>query len=350
MTWYYAIGSQQQGPVSEEQLQALIKDGVVTGDTRVWREGMTNWQLYRLVSGALPELASAPLSGQAEVSAERTDYDSSFGDCFDRGFQSATSNLPASYMAMLPVCLVFFAIQMAQLVPFAGLFLPMLLGVALHAALIGGVWRYFLNQARGETVAGDVFSGLQRGYLDLTLGTIVRMLLSMISLFPGFLVIGVAFGAGVATGNMVAAGSGLLLGAPMIMTGGIATVYLLTCWCFMLPLVADKGLGFWEAMRTSRQMVRKHWWSNFLLLATLTLATMIPILVIGAMFGPSLDFKDFKQLAEAFKQGKLTPPPGQMLLENGLGMLWLWLVSPFYYGVMAARYQDIFGKPATKDR
>jgi len=54
MTWYYAVGSQQQGPVTEDQLQGLIKDGVVTGDTLVWREGMANWLPYRTVSGATP--------------------------------------------------------------------------------------------------------------------------------------------------------------------------------------------------------------------------------------------------------------------------------------------------------
>ena len=348
MTWYYAVGSQQQGPVSEDQLRGLIKDGVVTGDTRVWREGMADWLPYRLVSGAPPEPVPAPLPGSAEEQA-RTDYDSSFGDCFARGIQSATANLPAAYLAMLPVCLVCFAIQMAQLVPVAGIFLPMVLGVVLNSALIGGVWRFFLKQARGEAAAGDVFSGFQRGYLDLTLGAIVRLLLSMASMFPGFFVLCVAVGAGLATGNAMAAGGGFLLGAPMIMAGGLVTIYLLTCWCFMLPLVADKGLGFWQAMQTSRRMVRKHWWSNFVLLAVLTLVTIIPILLVSALFGPSLDFKDFKQLVEAFKQGKLTMSPGQVMLENGLGMLWLWLFSPFYYGVMAARYQDIFGKSTPQD-
>lgn len=59
MNWYYAVGQQQQGPVTEEQLQALAKDGVVTGDTMVWREGMADWQPYRAVNGGAPA-ANAP--------------------------------------------------------------------------------------------------------------------------------------------------------------------------------------------------------------------------------------------------------------------------------------------------
>lgn len=60
MNWYYAVGQTQQGPVTEEQLQALVKDGVVTGDTMVWREGMADWQPYRAVNGGAPAAASAP--------------------------------------------------------------------------------------------------------------------------------------------------------------------------------------------------------------------------------------------------------------------------------------------------
>lgn len=51
-------------------MQGLIKDGVVTGDTLVWREGLANWQPYRTVSGgtmppAAPESGVTPVSAQA---------------------------------------------------------------------------------------------------------------------------------------------------------------------------------------------------------------------------------------------------------------------------------------------
>ena len=69
MTWYYAVGSQQQGPVTDDQLQGLVKDGVVTGDTLVWREGMANWLPYRTVVGAPPPPPPAA-SSAAPVSAQ----------------------------------------------------------------------------------------------------------------------------------------------------------------------------------------------------------------------------------------------------------------------------------------
>lgn len=68
MNWYYAIGQQRQGPVTEQQLQALAKDGVITGDTLVWREGMTGWQAWRAVGGP----AMPPVPADATAAAALT--------------------------------------------------------------------------------------------------------------------------------------------------------------------------------------------------------------------------------------------------------------------------------------
>lgn len=70
MNWYYAVGQQQQGPVTEEQLQALVKDRVVTGDTKVWREGMADWQPYSVVSGGAAPPAGAPGAAGTVLCAE----------------------------------------------------------------------------------------------------------------------------------------------------------------------------------------------------------------------------------------------------------------------------------------
>lgn len=51
--WFYAVGAEQLGPVSVEQLYQLTAGGQVRWDTLVWREGMAQWE--RLVD--VPELA-----------------------------------------------------------------------------------------------------------------------------------------------------------------------------------------------------------------------------------------------------------------------------------------------------
>jgi len=52
MQWYYAEGQQQRGPVSDAELESLIRDGTVTGGTLLWREGMAEWQPLSKVHSA----------------------------------------------------------------------------------------------------------------------------------------------------------------------------------------------------------------------------------------------------------------------------------------------------------
>ncbi len=42
--WYYAKGNQQQGPVSKDDLQQLVTQGMVTSGDLVWAEGMAQWE------------------------------------------------------------------------------------------------------------------------------------------------------------------------------------------------------------------------------------------------------------------------------------------------------------------
>jgi lysylphosphatidylglycerol synthetase-like protein (DUF2156 family) len=42
--WYYAIGQQQHGPVSETELIELFRRAALGPETYVWTDGFTNWQ------------------------------------------------------------------------------------------------------------------------------------------------------------------------------------------------------------------------------------------------------------------------------------------------------------------
>jgi hypothetical protein len=54
MNWFYALNGQQNGPVSEDQLNDLVRTGAIDQDTLVWREGMAEWQALRFARGAAP--------------------------------------------------------------------------------------------------------------------------------------------------------------------------------------------------------------------------------------------------------------------------------------------------------
>lgn len=73
MNWYYAHDSQQTGPVSDSDLDALLARGAITPSTLVWREGMTDWQPLSMVrqpaAGSVPPIVPAiapPVFGRVE--------------------------------------------------------------------------------------------------------------------------------------------------------------------------------------------------------------------------------------------------------------------------------------------
>jgi hypothetical protein len=55
MQWFYANGDNPQGPVSEEEFQALVKTGAIKPDTLVWHEGLPQWTAHgTLANPSLP--------------------------------------------------------------------------------------------------------------------------------------------------------------------------------------------------------------------------------------------------------------------------------------------------------
>ena len=63
MNWYYVENGQQKGPVTQDQLDELARQGTIKADSLVWTDGMANWLPYsqaRPGSGAAPML---PVSG-----------------------------------------------------------------------------------------------------------------------------------------------------------------------------------------------------------------------------------------------------------------------------------------------
>ena len=63
MTWYYASGGQQMGPVEEAALDELVRQGVVRDDTLVWRQGLPGWQAHGSARPR-PAAPSAPAPAQ----------------------------------------------------------------------------------------------------------------------------------------------------------------------------------------------------------------------------------------------------------------------------------------------
>src|SRR5689334_17273962 len=53
--WHIVVEGEQVGPLSPSDVRARLSRGEVTGETFIWREGMTDW----LKISAVPEFAGA---------------------------------------------------------------------------------------------------------------------------------------------------------------------------------------------------------------------------------------------------------------------------------------------------
>jgi uncharacterized RDD family membrane protein YckC len=66
MQWYYEGSKKQVGPISEEEFQALIKDGTINNSTLVWNSTMTEWKKYGELNGTSAQSTGSATSICAE--------------------------------------------------------------------------------------------------------------------------------------------------------------------------------------------------------------------------------------------------------------------------------------------
>lgn len=274
-TNYKIIGGDQKeyGPVTGQQLRQWVAEGRANGQTLVQAEGQEEWkplsawpEFADLFAGApapLAPLGAGPVPGAPPPSPETVlnrDYDLDIGSCVSRSWRLVTQHfwpVVGSYFLVLILQLVIGQIMNlfdkhavlelsaawrqehripAQAAVTVGVFslIPMLIGFLFNA----GLFNYYLKLIRGQpTDIGDVFSGFSAVAGQILLAGFFSALLSLI---------------------------GLLF---CVLPG----IYLSVGWAFVLPLVIDRRMNFWEAMELSRRVVTKHWFLVFALLVVLGL-------------------------------------------------------------------------------
>jgi hypothetical protein len=262
---YQMIGGDEReyGPLTAEQLREFIAAGRANGETRIKKEGETEWRplaSYPEFSDPLAAKSSASplLSGPAPDSGATsglplasptlpsglTDPDALAADALARNYQisiglsfgRAWDLLKSDFWPIIGVSALVLIIMSV-----AG-------AVYLHGPLLGGLFAYYLKRIRGQSAElADAFSGFTGKFLPLFLGGLVSSLLSSIGLLfclvPG--------------------------------------IYLAVAWLFLYPIVMDRNIGFWEAMEVSRKVLTKHWWGMFLLLLVSLVFNMGGALLCG---------------------------------------------------------------------
>lgn len=101
--WYYESGSGSKGPVSAEEVTGLIRSGVVSRTTRVWRDGFADWkaasetELGESLDGPppIPNQASTPAPRLSATQSRSGGSGRDFFQPLDRLAQSARWGLIA---------------------------------------------------------------------------------------------------------------------------------------------------------------------------------------------------------------------------------------------------------------
>jgi uncharacterized RDD family membrane protein YckC len=103
MDWYYTIGGQTYGPVSESSLDEIVQTGKIPSDTLVWNNGMANWEPYDDVKPTSVAVVEDPARGQKGTNQQDQDY----SECAGFLLRAGAKILDAFLLAVIVVGLAF---------------------------------------------------------------------------------------------------------------------------------------------------------------------------------------------------------------------------------------------------
>jgi hypothetical protein len=201
--------------------------------------------------------------------------------------------------------------------------------------LLGGLYYVLLRAGRNQAPAAtDLFEGAKKQFGHLFLGQLVPALFVGLCLLPALVAFVIAIIPMIGKQHpeptmaaMVVAGGLLLLALPVLM-------WLTTNWIFTLPLIVDRDLDFWTAMKTSWRQVSRHWWTVFALLIVLGFIGLAFAAVIGGLV--MIDIFLIPTLLLKILFGAL------LALLYILGAV---LLMPINMGALAQAYETIFTSP-----
>lgn len=305
MANYFIIGGdgKEYGPVTDADIRQWLAEGRLNAQSQTKAESDAEFRPL----AAFPEFADALGLGTPERIAALTgaaagmpplerDYELDLGGCIARGYQLLKDHFSVVFIGVLIYLLIEGFIGGLANIPIVGPIFS-IVNVVISGPLVGGVFYLLLRALRGEPVeAGAVFEGFRRQFGQLFLGTFVQGLIIGACLVPAAIVAGIKMlpmihqlkqGGHLTPEQMSAILKPVFISClPVLVICLIPVIYLGTCWKFTLPLIIDRGLDFWSAMKASFKMVNKHWWQVFSLMILIGLVNLAGFLAccVGLLF------------------------------------------------------------------
>ncbi len=229
----------EYGPVSVDQVRAWMAGGRANLTTKVRAVGTEDWRTIAEVpeitgsasTAAVPGVSAPPVADRVVVL--------DILSCYDRSWTLLKANFWPLVGLSVVICVAYALLADAQK---HGLFF---LTPLFKDVLLGAFCCYFLRRMRGQpSTITDAFKGVGKPFGQLVAIGLVTSLFVTVGIFC------------------------------LILPG----IYLLVAYLFAAFLAVDKGLGFWDAMETSRRVITRNWWRVFGLILL-----GFPFLLLGAV-------------------------------------------------------------------
>ena len=304
MANYTIIGGdgKQYGPITDADVRKWFGEGRLNALTQM--KGESDAEFRALT--AFPEFADLFPTGEpafaAPVDWNTRDYSLDIGGCVSNGWALTKGHFGQLFVPIMIYFLIAIAIgALGQIPVIGGLF--SIGNLFITGPLMAGVLYIFILTIRGQPAElGKMFDGFRSGYWQLFLGYLVPALFYLLCMAP-FLVIYFLkvvpllgqmqhAGSGDAQENVAQMKAVFFNSMPVFLIFMIPVIYLSINWQFTLPLIIDKQMDFWTAMKTSWKMVHKHWFAVFGLVVVIGLLNIVGVMAccIGLLFTIPLGF------------------------------------------------------------
>lgn len=297
--WYYELGGERIGPVTDHEIAARLAEGVISPATLVWRDGMADWTPLEETELApkgstslrpppMPPVLSAvyPVLGMGSSAVRpavlRPDFRVSIGSTHRRAWAlMATRFWPFVGCYALLILMVSVAQQ---------LFAPTFF---LIYPLMGGYFWYTLKVMRGETASIDsLFEGFRRQFGPLAISNLIVIAVSFVFAFVLVGGFATAFSLGVPALKAASASSEQIT---LLTIGAIALFFLLTVPVVIFGyvglistcLILDCGLKAGESLSLAWRALRGHLFKFTLFTVVNLTVSLIGIVLLGVGMIPS---------------------------------------------------------------
>jgi uncharacterized membrane protein len=265
MQWYYAVNGQQQGPVEQDELSSLARDGKLKENDLVWNATMgAQWVKASTISGLFERQESTGRGVPPPVSEWSSETQ----------FKSVASNrdlmadaraaLSGNWGLAIGGVLVYLLVMVVLAIPYLG----SILSFIITGPLMLGWYLFFLMLVRRQPgTVGMIFEGFKQfgtgflAYLLMALlvfawalpGIVVIIVMAVLSLKP------------ILAGETPSVGAmGILV--PLVILALIPAMIAQFRYSMTYFVINDApGIGPMEAIRRSSQIMRGNKWKLFCL-------------------------------------------------------------------------------------